>query len=40
MYLDSGCSRHMTGEEFQFRSLKLKEGGEVTYGGDGIVKNH
>ena len=33
-YLDSGCSKHKTGQESQFRSLKLKEGGEVAFGGD------
>ena len=38
-YLDSGCSRHMTREECQFRSLKLKEGGEVAFRGDRKRKN-
>ena len=31
-YLDSGCSRHMTGDLTKFTSLKLKEEGHVTYG--------
>ena len=29
-YLDGGCSRHMTGDEIQFTSLKPKDGGLVT----------
>nr|KYP33248.1 Retrovirus-related Pol polyprotein from transposon TNT 1-94 [Cajanus cajan] len=31
-YLDSGCSRHMTGDPSKFSSLKLKNEGFVTYG--------
>nr|KYP35691.1 Retrovirus-related Pol polyprotein from transposon TNT 1-94 [Cajanus cajan]KYP38474.1 Retrovirus-related Pol polyprotein from transposon TNT 1-94 [Cajanus cajan] len=31
-YLDSGCSRHMTGDKSKFISLQEKEGGSVTYG--------
>jgi len=31
-YLDSGCSKHMTGDVAQFTSLKLKVEGHVTYG--------
>jgi len=31
-YLDSGCSKHMTGDLAQFTSLKLKAKGHVTYG--------
>nr|KYP34823.1 hypothetical protein KK1_044175 [Cajanus cajan] len=31
-YLDSGCSRHMTGDPSEFSSLKLKNEGFVTYG--------
>nr|KYP31141.1 hypothetical protein KK1_048850 [Cajanus cajan] len=31
-YLDSGCSRHMTGEPSKFSSMKLKNEGFVTYG--------
>ena len=30
-YLDSECSRHMIGDETQFTSLKLKDGGFVTF---------
>ena len=37
-YLDSGCSRHMMREESQFKSLKIKEGGEVAFRGDGKEK--
>ena len=31
-YLDSGCSRHMTGDKSLFKSLKEKEDGYVTFG--------
>jgi len=31
-YLDSGCSRHMTGDKTKFAKLELKEEGFVTYG--------
>ena len=31
-YLDSGCSKHMTGDLTKFTSLKLKAEGHVTYG--------
>ena len=31
-YLDSGCSRHMTGDKRKFISLELKDGGKVTLG--------
>src|SRR3954469_12293401 len=33
-YLDSGCSRHMTGRMSTFQDLVLKPGGEVKFGGD------
>src|SRR3954470_17213592 len=33
-YLDSGCSRHMTGRRSIFQDLVLKSGGEVKFGGD------
>ena len=33
-YLDSRCSRHMIGQESHFKSLKIKDGGEVAFGGD------
>src|SRR3954468_2295142 len=33
-YLDSGCSRHMTGRRSMFQDLVLKPGGEVKFGGD------
>jgi len=32
-YLDSGCSRHMTGEKSMFLTLAMKEGGNVKFGG-------
>ncbi|KAL5540333.1 hypothetical protein UlMin_042895 [Ulmus minor] len=32
--LDSGCSRHMTGDIQQFSSLEKKVGGKVTFGDD------
>ena len=31
-YLDSGCSRHMSGDRKQFLSLTAHEGGKVTFG--------
>ena len=31
-YLDSGCSRHMTGDKSLFKSLKEKEDSFVTFG--------
>jgi len=31
-YLDSGCSRHMTGDRSRFLSLKSHQGGTVTFG--------
>ena len=31
-YLDSGCSRHMTGDKLLFKSLKEKDDGYVTLG--------
>nr|KYP76723.1 Copia protein [Cajanus cajan] len=31
-YLDSGCSRHMTGDPSKFSNMKLKNEGFVTYG--------
>ncbi|GKV43038.1 hypothetical protein SLEP1_g50379 [Rubroshorea leprosula] len=39
-YLDSRCSRHMTGDPSQFSSLMPLDGGTVTFGdnGKGIVK--
>ena len=33
-YLDSGFSRHMMGQESQFKSLKLKEGEKIAFGED------
>nr|KYP40622.1 hypothetical protein KK1_038044 [Cajanus cajan] len=32
-YLESGCSRHMTGKRSMFLDLKSKRGGQVTFGG-------
>ena len=31
-YLDSGCSRHMTGEWSLFKVFESKKGGNVTFG--------
>ena len=31
-YLDSGCSRHMTGDRFLFKVFESKKGGSVTFG--------
>jgi len=33
-YLDSGCSRHMTGDRSLFLTLTMKEGGTVGFGGN------
>ena len=32
--MDSGCSRHMTGDKSNFINLKFKDGGNVTFGDD------
>jgi len=37
-YLDSGCSRYMTGEKSMFLTLTMKEGGTVGFGGNLTVK--
>ena len=37
-YLDSGCSKHMTGDKTKFISLQSKNGGGVTFGGSGQGK--
>ena len=37
-YLDSGCSRHITGDKSLFKSLKEKEDGYVTFGDDSHSK--
>jgi len=37
-YLDSGCSRHMTGERSMFLTLTMKEAGTVRFGGNQIGK--
>ena len=34
-YLDSGCSRHMTGDKEEFITLEEKKGGVVTFGDNG-----
>ena len=31
-YIDSGCSRHMTGNKKKFLSLESEEGGTVSFG--------
>ena len=31
-YLDSGCSRHITGDHSLFKTFELKKGGNVTFG--------
>ncbi|KAK2427482.1 putative mitochondrial protein [Trifolium repens] len=33
-YLDSGCSRHMTGDKLLFHTLNQQEGGTVGFGGN------
>ena len=32
-FLDSGCSRHMTGDKEKFSKLQVKGGGKVIFGG-------
>ena len=32
LYLDSRCSRHMTGDKEQFHKLNAKDAGHVTFG--------
>ena len=38
-FIDSGCSRHMTGEESNFLSLATTQGGSVSFGNEksGII---
>ena len=31
-YLDSGCSRHITGDKSLFKTFEFKNGGNVTFG--------
>src|SRR4030066_476763 len=33
-YLDSGCSRHMTGDRSMFQTPSMQEGGSVGFGGN------
>ena len=33
-YIDSGCSRHMTGNHALLKHFKLKDGTHVAFGGD------
>ena len=33
-FIDSGCSRHMTGDETKFATIKPKDGGKVSFGGN------
>ena len=33
-YIDSGCSRHMTGDRDKFKSLVIKDGAKVNFGGN------
>ena len=37
-YLDSACSRHMTGDKRSFLSLKNIKGGNVAFGNGNVVK--
>ncbi|GAV84554.1 hypothetical protein CFOL_v3_27998, partial [Cephalotus follicularis] len=37
-YLDSGCSKHMTGNKSLFVKFESKEGGDVTFGDNGKGK--
>ena len=33
-YIDSGCSRHITGDRDKFNSIEMKEGEKVSFGGN------
>ena len=33
-YIDSGCSKHMTGDKCKFLSLSEHKSGDVTFGND------
>ncbi|XP_028770066.1 uncharacterized protein LOC114727528 [Neltuma alba] len=37
-YIDSSCSEHMTGDSDKFSTLKPKEGGKVSFGGNQFGK--
>jgi hypothetical protein len=37
-YVDSGCSKHMTGDQSRFLVLKREKGGNVTFGNDVSAK--
>jgi hypothetical protein len=34
VYIDSGCSKHMTGDKGKFLSLSESKSGSVTFGND------
>ena len=35
-YIDSGCSKHMTGDKSKFLSLRKHKSGNVTFGNDAL----
>jgi len=37
-YIDSGCSKHMTGDVSKFTTISPKKSGYVTYGDNNISK--
>lgn len=37
-YFDSGCSKHIFGDQRKFISLKKEKGGNVTFGNDVLSK--
>ena len=37
-YIDSGCTKHMTGNKEKFLTLKREKGGDVAFGDDGTTK--
>jgi hypothetical protein len=37
-YIDSGCSKHMTGDQTKFLTLKEEKGGRVTFGDNGSAR--
>ena len=36
-YIDSGCTKHMTGNKEKFLTLKREKGGDVAFGDDGTT---
>jgi hypothetical protein len=37
-YIDNGCSKHMTGDQNKFFTLKEEKGGNVTFGDNAYAR--